>query len=107
MQGVSTIDALCSADKAGALLNYEAAAKLEAFRGRLDEARRLFREGSASSRPSSRYLREWGAFEKRAGSLDVSTPPMVQGILRDADSRAVCKTMSSCRKTKSLLVVAN
>ena len=75
MESVSSIDALCSADKAGALLNYEAAANLEAFRGRLDEARRLFREGSMRSRPSSRYLREWGAFEKRAGSLDVSTLP--------------------------------
>ncbi len=82
MEGVRNNIALCSADKAGALLNYEAAAKLEAFRGHLDEARRLFREGSVRSRPSSRYLREWGAFEKRAGSLDVSTPFMVQGILR-------------------------
>lgn len=59
-------------DDAGRLLNYEAAAKVEAFRGNLDNARRLFREGKMRCRPSSRYLREWGAFEKRSGSLDVS-----------------------------------
>ena len=59
-------------DDAGRLLNYEAAAKVEAFRGSLDNARRLFREGKTGCRPSSRYLREWGAFEKRSGSLDVS-----------------------------------
>ena len=87
MKGVRNIIALCSADKAGALLNYEAAANLEAFRGRLDEARRLFREGSARSRPSSRYLREWGAFEKRAGSLDVSTLP--------AQCKAYCGTLAA------------
>ena len=63
------------ADDAGALLNFEAAAKVEAFRGNLDNARRLFREGRTRCRPSSRYLREWGAFEKRAGSLDVSPGP--------------------------------
>ena len=88
------MNALCSADKAGVLLNYEAAAKLEAFRGRLDEARRLFREGSARSSPSSRYLREWGAFEKRAGSLDVSTPPIASGVLHDADSSVGREKMS-------------
>ena len=53
-------------------MNFEAAAKLEAFRGKLDEARRLFRQGAERCRPSSRYMREWGAFEKRSGSLDVS-----------------------------------
>ena len=65
-----------AADDAGALLNFEAAAKVEAFRGDLDNARRLFREGKTRCRPSSRYLREWGAFEKRAGSLDVSLRPI-------------------------------
>lgn len=60
------------ADQAGALLNFEAAAGLEAFRGDLDRARQVFREGAERCPSSARFLREWGAFEKRAGSLDVS-----------------------------------
>ena len=59
-------------DQAGALLNFEAAARLEAFRGDLDSARRVFRGGAERCPSSARFLREWGAFEKRAGSLDVS-----------------------------------
>ena len=54
---------------------------MEAFRGNLDNARRLFREGKTRCRPSSRYLREWGAFEKRAGSLDVSFGPTLSPCL--------------------------
>ncbi len=59
---------------------------MEAFRGNLDNARRLFREGKSRCRPSSRYLREWGAFEKRAGSLDVSLGPTPISLLCELNS---------------------
>ena len=82
------------ADNAGALLNFEAAAKVEAFRGNLDNARRLFREGQRRCRPSSRYLREWAAFEKRAGSLDVSLlhsfPITTSGVMYACANRSTC-----------------
>ncbi len=73
------------ADVAGALLCFEAGARLEEFRGRIDAARALFRAGKArveaasgsgsggggggSGAAASRFLREWAAFEKRAGDL--------------------------------------
>ena len=69
---------------AGALLCYEAGARLQEFRGALDAARSLYRAGRAradsaaaggggagGARAASRFLREWAAFEKRAGALEV------------------------------------
>jgi hypothetical protein len=69
--GFSHATLMLLTDQPGALLNFEAAARLEAFRGDLDSARRVFRAGAERCPPSARFLREWGAFEKRAGSLDV------------------------------------
>ena len=78
-----------AADTAGALLCYEAAARLQEFRGCIDEARALFRAGKerlqalgggsgSSGAVSSRFLRDWAAFEKRAGDLQArSTLPRV------------------------------
>ena len=52
---------------------------MEEFRGRLDDARRLFREGRGAmekgrgANPNGpRFMREWALFEKRAGDLKVS-----------------------------------
>lgn len=52
---------------------------MEEFRGRLDEARRLFREGRGAmekgrgANPNGpRFMREWALFEKRAGDLKVT-----------------------------------
>lgn len=67
---------------------------MEAFRGNLDNARRLFREGKTRCRPSSRYLREWGAFEKRAGSLDVSPDDSLITLLGDLMPTQRCASVS-------------
>lgn len=87
-------------DAAGALLNYEAAARVEEFRGRLDEARRLFREGwgamdkGRGANPNGpRFMREWALFEKRAGDLKVSQCPLVLwtiGATADSISALLC-----------------
>lgn len=53
---------------------------MEEFRGSLDDARRLYREGREATRAgrgndssvSPRFLREWALFEKRAGDLEVT-----------------------------------
>ena len=82
-------------DDAGRLLNYEAAAKVEAFQGSLDNARRLFREGKTRCRPSSRYLREWGAFEKRSGSLDVSQGRLTFTVAISSRDSKPCKFCNS------------
>lgn len=65
---------------AGALLNYEAAARVEEFRGRIDNARGMFREGRGAVTESRganaltpRFLREWALLEKRAGDLEVKS----------------------------------
>lgn len=60
-----------SAAREGALLCSEGLALLEAFRGRVDEARATFRAAAEDQQPSGRLLREWALFEKRQGRLQV------------------------------------
>lgn len=63
-------------DDPSRLLNLESLARLEEFQQNVEDARQLFR--SARQRfpnLTSRFLREWAAFEKRQGDLEVRFPP--------------------------------
>ena len=61
------------ADSVGALLNYEGLARLSEFAGQNEEARAAFRDGLEEHAATSRFLREYGLFEKRRGDLQVYT----------------------------------
>jgi Tfp pilus assembly protein PilF len=52
-----------------ALLCYEELAKLAVLEGRPEVARHIFQHGAGTLQPSSRFLREWGLFERKLGNV--------------------------------------
>ena len=72
-----------------ALLCHEELAKLAVLEGRLEVARDVFRHGAGKLQPSSRFLREWGLFERKLGNVDEARALFRQSVeLRAMDVRS-------------------
>lgn len=84
----------------GSLLCYEGLAELHAFARDTEKARATFEEGATRCRrPTSRYLRQWAVFERKANNVGaaaslfgaaVRSNPQVGGAAGDLHALASC-----------------
>lgn len=71
------------------LLCHEELAKLAVLEGRPEVARDVFQHGAGRWQPNSRFLREWGLFERKMGNSDQARTLLHQSIeLRAMDIRS-------------------
>lgn len=72
-----------------ALLCHEELAKLAVLEGRPEVARDVFQHGAGRFQPNSRFLREWGLFERKMGNVDQARTLFQQSVeLRAMDVRS-------------------
>jgi tetratricopeptide (TPR) repeat protein len=71
------------------LLCHEELAKLAVLEGRPEVARGIFQHGAARMQPNSRFLREWGLFERKLGNFGQARALFQQSVeLRAMDVRS-------------------
>lgn len=72
-----------------ALLCHEELAKLAVLEGRPEVARDVFQYGAGKCQPTSRFLREWGLFERKIGNIEKARALFQQSVeLRAMDVRS-------------------
>lgn len=72
-----------------ALLCHEELAKVAVLEGKLEVARDVFRHGAGRLQPTSRFLREWGLFERKLGNVSEARALFRQSVeLRAMDVRS-------------------